>query len=69
MFVTLTYSRDDRLDVVWEEVDSDYNRWITGVRRLFGKIEVVRAWEGHSDGYPHIHCVLLFEETEFLAFF
>ena len=69
LFVTLTYSRDDRFDVVWGEVGSDYNRWITGLRRLFGKIEVVRAWEGHGDGYPHIHCVLLFEETEFVTFF
>jgi len=69
MFVTLTYKRDERLDVIWDEVGSDYNRWITGLRRKFGKIDVLRAWEAHGDGYPHIHCVLLFEETEFETFF
>lgn len=68
LFVTLTYKRDERLDVVWEEVGRDYNRWITGLRRRFGKIDVLRAWEAHGDGYPHIHCVLLFEETEFETF-
>ena len=68
LFIMLTYKRDDRLDVVWEEIGSDYNRWITGLRRKYGKIEVVRTWEAHGDGYPHIHCVLLFEEIEFETF-
>ena len=69
LFIILTYSRDNRLYVVLGEVGYDYNRWITGLRRLFEKIDVVRAWEAHNDECPHIHCVLLFEEAEFLTFF
>lgn len=69
VFVTLTYRRDFSLDLAWELVGKDYNRWITGLRRKFGKIDVLRCWESQVDGYPHIHCVLLFHEVEFDTFF
>lgn len=69
VFVTLTYARNDRLDVLWEEVGKDFNRWISAMRRRYGKISVIRCWEAHQDGYPHIHCVLLFHEYEFKTFF
>lgn len=36
---------------------------------MFGKIDVVRAWESHKYGFPHIHCALMFEKTEFVTFF
>lgn len=68
-FVTLTYKRDDRLDIVWEEVSSDYNRWITGKRRKFGRIHVIKSLEAQKDGYVHIHCILYFEDVEFETFF
>jgi len=69
LFVTLTYRRDGRIDSAWEDVGKDYNRWISGLRRRYGKIHVLRNWEAQSDGYPHIHCVLYFEEREFETFF
>lgn len=68
-FVTLTYKRNDRLDVVWEEVSPDYNRWITGKRKKFGKIHVIKTLESQADGYVHIHCILYFEDVEFETFF
>jgi hypothetical protein len=69
LFITLTYRRDGRIDTAWEDVGKDFNRWISGLRRRYGKIHVLRDWEAQSDGYPHIHCVLYFEEIEFETFF
>ncbi|MHA1410141.1 MAG: rolling circle replication-associated protein [Candidatus Odinarchaeia archaeon] len=69
VFVTLTYARNAPLDVLWEEVGKDFNRWISAMRRRYGKISILRSWESHEDGYPHIHCVLLFNECEFQTFF
>ena len=69
VFVTLTYARDERLDVLWEEVGKDFNRWISALRRRYGKISILRCWESQQDGYPHIHCVLLFYDYEFTTFF
>ncbi len=69
LFITLTYRRDGRIDSAWEDVGKDFNRWISGLRRRYGKIHVLRNWEAQSDGYPHIHCVLYFEDQEFETFF
>ncbi|MCW4048931.1 MAG: hypothetical protein NWE89_04260 [Candidatus Bathyarchaeota archaeon] len=69
VFVTLTYRRDDPLDILWKEVGRDFNRWISGLRCRYKKIDVLRCWEAQSDGYPHIHCVLLFHEVKFDTFF
>lgn len=69
VFVTLTYTRHERLDVLWEEVGKDFNRWISAMRRRYNKISIIRCWESHMDGYPHIHCVILFHECEFQTFF
>lgn len=69
VFVTLTYARNAPLDVLWEEVGKDFNRWISAMRRRYGKISILRSWESQKDGYPHIHCVLQFHECEFQAFF
>lgn len=68
IFTTLTYARDDRLGDIWENVGSDYNRWITGIRKKFGKCEVVRCFESHEDGYPHIHVLLIFHDYDFTVF-
>ncbi len=68
IFITLTYARNERLDVLWEEVGKDYNRWVSAMKRRYGKISIIRCWEAQQDGYPHIHCVLLFHETEFKTF-
>lgn len=69
LFITLTYRRDGRIDTAWEDLGVDYNRWISALRRRYGKIQVLRAWEAQKDGYPHIHCVLFFEDIEFETFF
>ena len=69
IFATFTYDRNERLDMLWEDVGKDFNRWISTMRRRYGKISIIRCWEAQQDGYPPIHCVLLFHETEFSTFF
>jgi len=65
----LTFNRDERLDVLWEEVGKYFNRWISALKSRYGKISIIRCWESHEDGYPHIHVVLLFHDVEFETFF
>ena len=69
IFVTLTYRRDLRLDEAWEQVGSDFNRWKSAVIKAFGKVNIIRSFEAQADGYPHIHCIIVFRDYEFETFF
>jgi len=69
IFTTLTFGRDIRLDEAWEYLGSHYNRWITAMRKKYGRLDVIRCWEAQADGYPHCHCILLFHDAEFETFF
>jgi len=55
------YSIDD----AWGAVGPQWNRAITGLRNEYGKIAVIRVWEAHRSGYPHIHALLLFDTAAF----
>jgi len=52
----------------WLDVGSDFNRFMSRVRRLFGKVSVVRVFESHESAYPHIHVVLVFHDYVFLGY-
>ena len=69
LFTSLTYRRDDNLTVVWDKVGMDFNRWITGLKRKYGNILIIRTFEAQSDGYVHVHSVLYFQDYEFETFF
>lgn len=45
-----------------------YNRYVTSLREAYGKLSVIRAWEGFESGYPHVHMVVLFHDHEFPVF-
>jgi hypothetical protein len=55
VFITLTYRRFLRIDEAWERVGEDFNRWITDLRKQYGKIDVLRAWESQRARTPHGH--------------
>lgn len=57
------------LDREWEEIGKYFNRTRSGIEKRYGKIDIIRVWESQRDGYPHIHCIALFRETEFETFF
>jgi len=69
LFITLTYdtNRCSRYEA-WLNIGKEYNRWISRVRRRYGRVSVFRVWQSMVNGYPHVHAILLFHEYEFTVF-
>jgi hypothetical protein len=69
LWITLTYdSKRCSRRVAWENIGVEYNRFISAVRRRYGKISVIRSWESFKNGYPHIHACMWFHDAEFSVF-
>jgi hypothetical protein len=69
LFVTLTYdTKLCGLGEAWKTLGVEFNRFMAHVRKQFGKVSCFRVFEAYENGYPHIHCILLFEEMEFKVF-
>lgn len=69
LFLTLTY--DTKLsssDEAWKQIGTQYNRFVSGIKRKFGNCAIIRAFESFQNGYPHIHTIILFDEKEFDVF-
>jgi len=64
-FVTLTWDVGYcKAEDAWRNdgefsVSKFYNRWISGLRRRFGKVDVLRVWDSGKRGYPHPHALLV----------
>ena len=69
LWVTLTWdpARGDLIQA-WETLGKDFNRFMSALRRRYGRISYLRVWEAYESGYPHVHVVMLFEEAEFSVF-
>lgn len=52
----------------WKRSSSDFNRFMANIRKKFGGVSCVRVYEASSRAYPHIHCILLFDNFEFSVF-
>jgi len=50
-------------------ISCQYNRYITALREAYGRVSVLRVWEGFESGYPHVHLVALFHDHEFPVFY
>ena len=69
LFVTLTYdTKRCPFGDAWKKIGVEFNRFMSYVRKKFGKVSCCRVFEAFRNGHPHIHCVLLFEEKEFNVF-
>jgi hypothetical protein len=69
LWTTLTY--DTKLCTfkeAWEKIGEQFNGFMAHVRRHFGKVSCCRVFESFENGYPHIHCILLFQEYSFSVF-
>jgi hypothetical protein len=69
LWATLTY--DTKLcsyKQAWEQIGIQFNCFMAYVRRHFGKVSGCRVFESFENGYPHIHCILLFQEYSFSVF-
>jgi len=69
LWVTLTYdSKRCLYGEAWARIGVELNAFMAYIRRNFGKVSICRAFESFENGYPHIHCILLFEEYSFSVF-
>ena len=69
LFLTLTYdTKLCSLGEAWKNIGKEFNRFMSHVRKHFGKVSCFRVFEAFANGYPHIHCILLFEEKQFKVF-
>lgn len=69
LWLTLTYDikRCSRAAAI-EKVGEEWNRFLSGLRRKYGQISVLRTWETSEKGYPHIHAIVLFSDAKFTVF-
>ena len=69
LFVTLTYdTKRCSFGEAWKNIGVEFNRFMSYVRKKYGKVSCCRVFEAYDNGHPHIHCVLLFEEKQFKVF-
>lgn len=55
------------LGEAWFYVGVDFNRFLSNLKKHFGKFVHIRAWHGHDSGYPHIDVIIYFNNFEFSA--
>lgn len=69
LWITLTWDPGQGdLVFAWENLGKDFNRFVSALRRKYGRISYLRVWESYESGFPHVHAVMLFEEAEFTVF-
>ena len=67
--VTLTYdTKRCTLSEAWDTVGKVFDKWVKNLRKVYGRISVIRTWEAFQNGYPHINAILFFHDTEFAVF-
>jgi len=52
----------------WEGIGPDFNRFVSNLKKQYGKISILRTWEAHVSCYPHIHAIVAFEDYDFPVF-
>jgi len=68
VFVTLTWRGTGSVSESWENSGIAFNRWITNLRKKYGSLSYVRAWEATERGYAHVHLMIVFHEARFQGF-
>ena len=69
LWTTLTYDTKLRsYKEAWEQIGIEFNNFMAFIRSNFGKVSCCRVFESFENGYPHIHCILLFQEYTFSVF-
>ena len=51
----------------WLSIGKEWNRFISVLRKRYGKVEFIRSWEAHESGMPHVHAELCFKEKRWLV--
>lgn len=67
LWVSYTYAPPHTPDL-WSRVGTDWNKYITRMRKAYGGIDVIRVFESTKKGNPHIHAILFFRERKFRVY-
>lgn len=66
--LTYQHSKLTRYEA-WARVSQDFNLFLSKLRAEFkDTIRILRSYEAHADGYPHVNVIMVFEKTPFRAF-
>lgn len=69
LFLTLT---DDpalsSVDEAWSNIGGRWNRFLSAVKKRWGRVDFVRSWESTGRGRPHIHALMIFHQSMFSTF-
>lgn len=69
LFVTLTDNPVLRIDrEAWERIGERWNRFLSNIKKRYGRVEFVRSFESTKKGRPHIHAQLIFKDAIFHTF-
>ena len=70
LFLTLTYAVTDQSDFkkAWNELSYNWNKFLSNIRKHFGRVLTARCYESSEKGFPHIHCMLYFPDQTFPTF-
>jgi len=60
IFVTGTYATKNQEN--WLNNGRHFQEFANRMRKTYGRIEFIRVWESHADGYPHWHAVIRLEK-------
>lgn len=66
-FATFTYRSSD-IEGTMKNVSSDWNRYITALRKRHGNVSSIRCYECQARGIIHIHAIIVFHERKFKTF-
>jgi len=55
------------IESAWVKLGSEFNRFLSVLKRRYGDVSVLRSWESHDSGYPHIHAIVCFEKKRWLV--
>lgn len=66
LYIVLEYDLN-RFDLLhsWGRCGIDFNRYMTYLRRHFGKCSIIRSYEAHESALCHINLVVLFHNRTF----
>jgi hypothetical protein len=66
LHITLEYNANKTsLLESWNYCGVDFNRYMSFLRRTFGKCSIIRCFEAHESAYCHIHLIVLFHNYLF----
>jgi hypothetical protein len=69
LFLTLTWDVNFcDWKTAWNAISYFWNLFTANLRRKYGRALTARAYESTEKGFPHIHCILYFENSQFPTF-